>query len=212
MAPSGAPFSVLVHPYCAPSAGTCAYEQGDASSKNAVIFIGGLTDGPHTTGFIRTVARHLEQARRLDYSVFEVRLRSSFTGFGTSSLARDVEDISALVTHLRRLGREKVVLFGHSTGSQDCIEYADYATHGNAPVDGFILQGPVSDRESLDSTFPDYQASLELATQWIAQGRAKDCLPADKGSDALGAPMSAYRFHSLCAEGSVGSPAKARRS
>ncbi len=85
--------------------------------------------------------------------------------------------------------------------SQDCMEYADYAKHNNEPVDAFILQAPVSDREALEEVYPEFQESLDLATQWIAEGRANDCLPSDKVPPMLAAPMSAYRLHSLCAKG-----------
>ncbi|KND92338.1 hypothetical protein TOPH_03102 [Tolypocladium ophioglossoides CBS 100239] len=201
MASGAAPFPVLAHPYRSPNRGTCAYEIGNTSSRNAVIFVGGLKDGPHTTPYIRTVAKQLEAASDLSYSVFEIRLRSSFIGFGTSSLKEDVDDISALVKYLRTLSREKIVLFGHSTGCQDCMEYTHYAKHHNLPVDGFILQAPVSDRESLEIVFPDYQASLDLAAKWISEGRANDCLPNNMVPGVLGAPISAYRLQSLCAKG-----------
>ncbi|RCI16679.1 hypothetical protein L249_2960 [Ophiocordyceps polyrhachis-furcata BCC 54312] len=195
---SDAPFSVLVHPYRSPTRGACAYETGNTSARNAVIFIGGLGDGPHTTPYIRTVSKRLEKANHLSYSVFEIRLRSAFTGFGTASLKDDIEDIAALVKHLRHLGREKIVLFGHSTGCQDCMQYA----HSDSPpVDGFILQAPVSDRESLDLFSPDYQTTLDLASNWIAQGKADDCLPRSMVPSTLGAPVSAYRLHSLWAKG-----------
>ncbi|KAG5966845.1 hypothetical protein E4U58_002417 [Claviceps cyperi] len=196
-------FPVTVHPYKSSTRGACAYELGtNGASKNAIIFIGGLGDGPHTVPYIRTVARHLETVgKELKYSVFEIRLRSSFIGFGTSSLTNDVEDIAALVKYLRGLGKEKIVLFGHSTGSQDCIEYADYVNHSNPPVDGFIMQGPVSDREAMDLMFPNHRDSLALANEWIAQGKALDCLPNDKIPQDLSVPMTAYRFKSLVAKG-----------
>ncbi|KAG6006624.1 hypothetical protein E4U21_006846 [Claviceps maximensis] len=204
---SNTTFPVTVHTYRSPTRGACAYELGSThaasttANKNAIIFIGGLGDGPHTVPYIRTVARHLETAgKELAYSIFEIRLRSSFIGFGTSSLSNDVEDIAALVKYLRGLGKEKIVLFGHSTGCQDCIEYADYNKHRNPPVDGFIMQGPISDREAMNYIFPSYRDSLDLADEWIAKGRAHDCLPRDKVPQDLGAPISAYRFRSLVAK------------
>lgn len=112
------PYQVTVHPYKSRTRGSCAYEQGDAASRNAMIYIGGLTDGPHTTEYIRLVGQALDKRRDLDYSLFEIRMRSSYQGFGTSSLKQDVEDISSLVKYLRSIGREKVVLMGHSTGTQ----------------------------------------------------------------------------------------------
>lgn len=111
-------FSVTVHPYKSPTRASCAYEQGDTLSLNALVFIGGLTDGPHTVSYIRTLAKALEERRDLSYSVFEIRMRSSFQGFGTSSLLNDVEDISSLVKYLRSIGRKKIILMGHSTGTQ----------------------------------------------------------------------------------------------
>ncbi|KAF7543588.1 hypothetical protein G7Z17_g10611 [Cylindrodendrum hubeiense] len=200
MSPSG-PFSVVVHPYDSPTRKSCAYEIGPTSARNALVIIGGLGDGPHTLPSIRTMARHLEDAQDSDYSIFEFRMRSSFIGFGTSSLANDVADISALVKYLRGLGKEKVVLLGHSTGCQDCIEYADYAKHGNEPVDAFIMQGCVSDREAFELVMPNPQPSLDLAAKMIAEGRANDVLPMDMIPAVLQAPISAYRFQALTAKG-----------
>ncbi|KAL6871921.1 hypothetical protein J3F83DRAFT_733115 [Trichoderma novae-zelandiae] len=195
------PFPLLAHPYPSPTRGSCAYEMGNTASKNALIFIGGLKDGPHTTGYIRTVARELEKLPELSYSVFEIRMRSSFDGFGTSSLADDVHDISALVKYLRSIGREKVVLFGHSTGCQDCMEYTKYAKYSNNPVDGFILQAPVSDREGMEMLFPGSEAKLEYAAKMIAEGKGGDCLPSEQSFGMLGAPVSAQRFHDLYSKG-----------
>lgn len=115
--PNAAPFTVTVHPYPSKVKHACAYELG-LPGKNALVFIGGLTDGPHTVPYIRTVAAKIQAAAVLDYSVFEIRIRSSFDGFGWGSLAQDVEDISAVVKYLRGIGKEKIVLMGHSTGCQ----------------------------------------------------------------------------------------------
>lgn len=113
------PFPVTVHPYTSKVFRNAAlYELGSSSARNTLLFVGGLGDGPHTVPYIRTVAAKIEAADDLSYSVFEIRIRSSFSGFGWNSLATDVEDISAAVKYLRSIGKEKVVLMGHSTGSQ----------------------------------------------------------------------------------------------
>ncbi|KAM0197061.1 hypothetical protein ACHAPA_002549 [Fusarium lateritium] len=200
MAPSG-PFSAVVHPFESNCRGSAAYEIGPPSARNAIVFIGGLTDGPHTVPYTRLLAQRLEEAKELSYSVIEFRMRSSFTGFGTSNLSNDVQDISALVKYLRGIGKEKIVLFGSSTGCQDCIEYANYEKHNNEPVDGFIMQGPVSDRETLELIFPDPQPSLDLAAKMISEGNGGDCMPFAMIPAALGAPISAYRFQSLTIKG-----------
>ena len=45
-------------------------------------------------------------------------MKSSFDGWGYSSLVQDAEEISALAKYIRGIGREKIVLSGHSTGCQ----------------------------------------------------------------------------------------------
>jgi pimeloyl-ACP methyl ester carboxylesterase len=134
-----------------------------------------------------------------------------------------VEDISALVKYLRSIGKQKIVLFGHSTGcqvgthrlmleaeigvsadkvNQDCMEYSDYDKHNNTPVDGFIVQAPVSDREAIAVAAPGYEKSINYAAKMISEGRAQDCVPRAYVPDALGAQaISAYRLHSLFAKG-----------
>lgn len=83
------------------------------------------------------------------------------------------------------------------------MEYTNYGKYNNEPVDGFVLQAPVSDRESLDIIWPDPEETLELAARYIAEGRADDCLPNEFVPGVIGGPISAYRLHSLCVKGSV---------
>ena len=111
-------FSTTVHSFESPTPHARAYETGLKDAKNGLIFIGGLGDGPHTVPYPRAISKLLESLPELSYSVFEFAMRSSFLGFGFSRLANDVEDISALVKYLRSIGKEKVVLIGHSTGCQ----------------------------------------------------------------------------------------------
>lgn len=115
---TGRTFSTIVHPFDSPAGNACAYESGLGNAKNSLVFIGGLGDGPNTVPYLRAIAKRLESRPELSYSVFEFRLRSSFLGFGFQRLADDVEDTSALVKYLRSIGKEKVVLIGHSTGCQ----------------------------------------------------------------------------------------------
>lgn len=109
------PFQVTVHPFPSPTRGSCAYERGRPGARNALVFIGGLTSGPHTTD-LTALAKMLDGSPGLDYSLWEFRMRSSYGGFGYSSLANDVEDTAALVRYLRGIGKERVVLMGSSTG------------------------------------------------------------------------------------------------
>ncbi len=140
------PFPVTVHPYpVGRNVTEYTYELGTSTTpaRNALVFIGGLGDGPQTVGYIRTVAKKLEEAQQLGYSVFEARLSSAYTGFGYSSLAKDVKEISALVGYLRGLGKEKIVLMGHSTGGQVCMPFG--VDPSRARREGWLLGSGTAD-------------------------------------------------------------------
>lgn len=106
-------FSVVVHRVPSETPNLIAYERAVQAQKHALVFIGGLTEGPHTNRTLDAIVRKLNGSA---FSVWELRMRSSYTGFGYSSLSNDVQDISALVAYLRTLGKEKIVLCGASTG------------------------------------------------------------------------------------------------
>ncbi|KKY36128.1 putative dolichol-phosphate mannosyltransferase [Diaporthe ampelina] len=198
------PFPVTVHPYPSKVKHACAYELGSSLARNALIFVGGLGDGPHTVPYVRTVAAKIEADTGISYSVFEIRIRSSFCGFGWNNLAKDVQDISSLVKYLRGIGKEKVVLMGHSTGSQDCIEYNDYEKHQNEPIDGFILQGSVSDREGfvVDLGKDEADRMVALATEMVNDGRKDDAVPKSRlPRPFFPWPVTAYRLQSLAGVG-----------
>ncbi|KAK3305927.1 uncharacterized protein B0T15DRAFT_214639 [Chaetomium strumarium] len=201
--PAAAPsFQVTVHPFSSPTPGACAYEQGRSSARNALVFLPGLTSGPHATD-LSALSAMLEQSPDLSFSLWEFRMRSSYSGFGCSSLANDVEDTAALVRYLRALGKEKIVLMGASTGCQDCLEYTDRAKHNTPPVDGYILTSPVSDRESafLFMSDNDLARSVQVAKDMIEEGRKDDPVPRQALPPIFEAPVTAYRWHSLAAKG-----------
>jgi hypothetical protein len=214
---SPAPFQVTVHPFPSPTPNSCAYERGRATARNALVFIGGLTGGPHATDLAR-LANTLDSSP-LDYSLWEFRMRSSYAGFGYSSLANDVDDTAALVHYLRGIGKEKIVLMGSSTGtpppppaqpnlltnpgSQDCLAYANRDRHQAPAVDGYILTSPISDREC---TFlfmsPEQLAkSVQVARDMIDGGRQDVPMPKEALPPIFGTPVTAYRWHSLAARG-----------
>ena len=65
------------------------------------------------------------------------------------------------------------------------------------------MQGPVSDRETLDLIMPNPQPSLDMAARMISEGKGGDCMPFDMIPAVLGAPISAYRFQSLASKGYI---------
>ncbi|KAI5928754.1 hypothetical protein F4810DRAFT_645181 [Camillea tinctor] len=192
-------FSTTVHPFASPTKYACAYEIGLPNAKNALLFIGGLGDGPHTVFYPRAIAKELEARPELSFSVFEFRLKSSFLGFGFTRLADDVADISALVRYLRSIGKQKVVLMGHSTGSQDCMEYTS-PDHTAAPVEGYILQAPACDRDSilLEMGESKLDQSIRVAKNLIDTGKELDRMPLAYLPDSfLNVPISAWRWYAL---------------
>ncbi|KAM5449177.1 hypothetical protein MaudCBS49596_005002 [Microsporum audouinii] len=150
----------VLHRY---SAGLSAFEYASPTANkakpHALLLIAGLSDGLCTVPFMNDLAGSLEST---NWSVFFVQLSSSYTGWGMSSLDKDVEELARCVEYVQALKtREnrdlstsgepgKIVIMGHSTGSQDVLHYLYSPTpeQTRPAVDGAILQAPVSDRES----------------------------------------------------------------
>jgi len=137
--------------------------------------------------------------------------------FGTGDLARDVEDIRALVRYLRGRGKERIVLLGHSTGCQDGVAFANSVCGdgegkrgGDEDVDGFILQGPVSDREALGMVMAenDIRESVAWAEDRIKQGKGREEMMPWRWMPAgfRDGPVTAYRWWSLAGFWYVFSP------
>jgi hypothetical protein len=81
------------------------------------------------------------------------------------------------------------------------MEYTNYRKHGNEPVDGFILQAPVSDRDSLEIICTDWERNLAVAEKMIREGKSDWFMPIDEVPSVLGGtPITAYRLHSLMAK------------
>lgn len=200
------PITVTVHPFLSsanPHAYACAYEHGNTSSNNALVYIGGLTSGPHTAlSLSQSVLSALEEFD-LGYSIWEFRMRSSYTGWGYSSLNKDVEDIAELVNYLTSLGKKRVVLLGSSTGCQDCMSYMSALRRDAPNIHACILQAPTSDRATANMIMsPEFfRRTLEHCKELIACGNPDSIMPKDLIPDVFTSPISAYRWHSLIAEG-----------
>lgn len=78
----------------------------------------------------------------IDWSLCQLHMRSSYMGFGTGGMRRDFDDISAAITYLLSAGKRRIVLMGHSTGSQNTIYYVlNQLSHAysSPAVDGVIV-------------------------------------------------------------------------
>ncbi|CAN9279511.1 hypothetical protein AA0117_g12320 [Alternaria alternata] len=203
-------FPVYVHPIPPNHPTICAYERRHSNSsdcKHAVVFIGGLGSGPHTTHYLGALNAMLECASQsstdnVKYNLWELRLRSSYTAFGYGSLKEDGEDVASLVGHLKGIGVEKIVLVGSSSGCQAIMTYAS-TEPAPPPVDGYVMQAPTSDRETAGLLMPQdlLSASLEYAGDLIAKGKEKTIMPASFIPSIITSPVTAYRWYSLASVG-----------
>uniref|UniRef100_A0ACD5UNU2 Uncharacterized protein n=1 Tax=Avena sativa TaxID=4498 RepID=A0ACD5UNU2_AVESA len=167
-----------------PKSAQVAFRTGDFNHQ--VIFIGGLADGLLATDYLEPLSFALEVEK---WSLVQPLLSSSYTGYGISSLEQDALELDQLIGYLiNKENSEGVILLGHSTGCQDIVHYMRTNFACSKAVSGVILQAPVSDRE--------YRATLPETAKMISEGRGMDLMPREANSDA---PITAYRFHSLCA-------------
>ncbi|KAE8388194.1 hypothetical protein BDV23DRAFT_159534 [Aspergillus alliaceus] len=141
------------------------FTRGNQRKPHSIIFIGGLSDGLWTVDYMTDLVTALQNS---EWSVFSLVLSSSYNGWGVGRLGQDIDEIAQCVKYARDykkqlFGPGKVVIMGHSTGSQDVMHYLscpnprprhpvldkDVEPMVRPPVDGAIMQAPVSDRESI---------------------------------------------------------------
>ncbi|ORY26999.1 hypothetical protein BCR39DRAFT_578327 [Naematelia encephala] len=177
------------------------FTSGDLQSHQAVVFIGGLYCGFLDPAYLIKLS---EALGHIGWKLVQMHWSGAYDGFGTGSLDRDRQEMSDLVTHLRANGLEKIIIMGHSTGSQDVIHYLS-SSDPVALVEGGIMQAPASDREFFTSETGDTQGwkeQLRIAEELIKEGKGDEIV--DKAfCKAIGARMTAYRVHSLVGIGQV---------
>ncbi|XP_047336298.1 UPF0613 protein PB24D3.06c-like [Impatiens glandulifera] len=168
-----------------------AFKTGDY--KQQVIFIGGLTDGFLSTNYLEPLAISLDKEK---WSLVQFLMSSSYSGYGASSLKQDAMELDQLINYLiNKEESEGVVLLGQSTGCQDIVYYMHTNAACSRAVRAAILQAPVSDRE-FRATLPETAAMIDLASKMISEGRGLEFMPREADSEA---PVTAFRYHSLCA-------------
>ncbi|KAL2046255.1 hypothetical protein N7G274_001702 [Stereocaulon virgatum] len=169
-------------------------------STNTLIFLGGLFDGLLTVPFVPTLVR----ATSSNWTLTEPVLSSAYRQWGFSSLGEDVAEITILVEYFRKLRpKGRIVLLGHSTGSQQVMHYL--LTKPTLPkIDGAIFQASASDREVMTMFLQPsvYDSGCALAQSYVNEGREDDILPFGVTKSLfMSAPVSAKRFLSLASPG-----------
>lgn len=87
---------------------------------------------------------------------------------------------------------------GSSTGCQDIMTYMlDHQSFD--PIDGGILQAPVSDREAFEDE--SYVKAGEVANKLYKEGKAGDLAPAQLAKDWSVPNLTVYRAWSLLCVG-----------
>uniref|UniRef100_A0A7S3ZEF4 Uncharacterized protein n=1 Tax=Lotharella globosa TaxID=91324 RepID=A0A7S3ZEF4_9EUKA len=166
-------------------------------SRKYLIFVGGLTDGLMATNYVAPLAKAVNKR---EWTFLQPLISSSYTGYGSQSLALDCQELSELVRIIRKEQADAtIVLMGHSTGCQDAVTYCrryhqQQMLGAESRINGVILQAPVSDRESM-AMKPEEKTKkwLKLATSMIKEGKAEDLMP----QESYFIPITAYRYHSL---------------
>ena len=160
------------------------------------IYVGGLTDGLLACSYVERLGAELDSR---GWSLVQPVLSSAYTGYGTSSLERDAEQLSELCAHLDSTRSVRALaIIGHSTGCQDAVTLLAQAPPKiRCLLRAAILQAPVSDREaaSLEGDEKERAALVEEAKALVGAGRG-EALLSRLHYDFV--PMSASRWLSLC--------------
>ncbi|KAF3765439.1 hypothetical protein M406DRAFT_88301 [Cryphonectria parasitica EP155] len=144
---------------------------------HSILFIGGLGDGLASTSYTADLIRALQPT---EWSLFTLNLTSAGQAWGVGHLDRDTDEIATCLRYIQEYktakfgggeddassssSTNKIVLMGHSTGSQCVLHYLyrpnphagpipsfdPWLEHVQRPaIDGAIAQAPVSDREAI---------------------------------------------------------------
>jgi pimeloyl-ACP methyl ester carboxylesterase len=145
---------------------TFEYTANAARKPHSILFVGGLGDGLGTTSYTADLVHALSQT---EWSLFSLTLTSSYQSWGLGHLDRDTDELAQAIRYIKdyktsKFGDDgKIVLMGHSTGSQMVLHYLSRSNpHTTNPsfdsdlthlkrlaLDGAIMQAPISDRECI---------------------------------------------------------------
>ncbi|KAL3432316.1 hypothetical protein BDV09DRAFT_174403 [Aspergillus tetrazonus] len=156
------------------------YSASKGLKPHTLLFISGLGDGLGTVAYLDDIVAALEDSQ---WSVFSPVISSSYGGWGTSGLGRDTDEMARCIEYIQkykegsgvRETERKIVIMGHSTGSQDVLTYISSPNprhpqpgldpgHGHRhkrmpplrpQVDGAIMQAPVSDRQAIQTVLEE---------------------------------------------------------
>lgn len=100
--------------------------------------------------------------------------KQTTTGVVNDDFSLSFEDVDSYVKYAKNLGFKKIILAGHSLGSNRVIHYL--ANTDNDFVNNFIISAPIDLRHFFD-IIPDREMYFETAQKFVDEGRGKDILP-----------------------------------
>jgi len=187
-----------IFPY-SQSANLCAFDS-DVKCALSLVFIHGITEGFLSIPLLPDLTKALSDMELA--SVVQLIMRSSYSGYGVTSLDTDVRDLVDLLKQLKLRGKEKIILCGHSTGTQDVVHLLRRLQSNSEPLDlplikGAIFLAPVSDREAFLLEIPDTLLAerVKLAESKLKENLGEELTPRDWGYENI--PCSYNRFISL---------------
>lgn len=129
------------------SKGHVAFISGNITSTYHLICLGGLTDGLYPCPWIQQLH---ERCCYQSWALVQPILSNSYSGYGTGTLDRDVEELSQFIQHLsEEWNCKRIMIIGHSTGCQIAIHLTNYGPEEILSyLYGIVLQAPVSDQEA----------------------------------------------------------------
>jgi len=86
------------------------------------------------------IAKLSSELENINWSLCQIHMRSSYLGYGTGSLRRDTEDITACIKYLQNHGKQHIFLMGHSTGAQNSLHYMKTSAGSDA---GSVIGGVI---------------------------------------------------------------------
>jgi hypothetical protein len=159
-----------------------------------------------------------------EWSIFTLNLTSAYQAWGFGHLDRDTDEIAQCVRYIKDYkatkfgnGDGKVVLMGHSTGSQCVLHYLSQPNpHTSTPafdpdlahierpaIDGAIMQAAVSDREAIHWVLQDgfgdklpselrvvYEKLVAMANEGVRQNKSSDTMLPLSMTSQLGYPAN----------------------
>ncbi|CAI5758705.1 unnamed protein product [Candida verbasci] len=180
------------------------FTQNYQSSENILLFVGGLGNGLLNVPYLPALSKSTSDFKG-KWNLVQVLLSSAYSGWGTSSLDKDVNQLQKCIKYFRseRGGsRNKIVLMGHSTGCQDSIHYlTKILTKPDIDdvykIDAAILQAPVSDSEAFSNENDVDDLIKQVQEEYIEKGKEDELLPNKFRKLMFNTPVTAYRFISL---------------